>query len=83
MIALNVRLPESIHRRLRALAKQEGISLNSLNSLIASAVTEKIAILDAETVLLERAKHGSIPEFKKLLARVPKIAPLAGDELES
>ncbi len=80
MTALNVRLPESIHRRLRILAEQEGISLNSL---IASAVTEKIAILDAETVLLERAKRGSIPEFKKLLARVPKIAPLAGDELES
>jgi HicB family len=80
MTALHVRLPESIHRHLRALAKQEGIGLNSL---IASAVTEKIAILDAETVLLERAKHGSIPEFKKLLARVPKIAPLAGDELES
>jgi hypothetical protein len=80
MISLHVRLPESIHRRLRALAEQEGIDLNSL---IASVVTEKIAILDAETVLLERAKNGSIPEFKKLLARVPKIAPLAGDELES
>jgi predicted transcriptional regulator len=79
MTALNVRLPESIHRRLRVLAEQEGISLNSL---IASAVTEKIAILDAETVLLERAKRGSLPEFKKLLARVPNIAPLAGDELE-
>lgn len=80
MTALNVRLPESIHRRLRVLAEQEGISLNSL---IASAVSEKIAILDAETVLLERAKRGSIPEFKKLLARVPKTVPLVGDELES
>jgi predicted transcriptional regulator len=80
MTALNVRLPESIHRRLRVLAEQEGISLNSL---IASAVTEKIAILDAETVLLERAKRGSVPEFKKLLTRVPNTPPLAGDELES
>lgn len=80
MSALNVRLPESIHRRLRILAQQEGISLNSL---IASAVTEKIAILDAETVLLERAARGSIPEFKKLMARVPNITPMAGDELES
>jgi predicted transcriptional regulator len=80
MTALNVRLPESIHRRLRVLAEQEGISLNSL---ITSAVTEKIAILDAETVLLERAKRGSIPEFKKLLARVPNVGPLEGDELES
>jgi predicted transcriptional regulator len=79
MTALNVRLPESIHRRLRVLAEQEGISLNSL---ITSAVTEKIAILDAETVLLERAKRGSIPEFKKLLARVPNVGPLEGDELE-
>ena len=68
MIALKVHLPESIQRRLRALAEQKGISVNSL---IASAVTEKISILKAETVLLERAKRGSIPEFKKLLARVP------------
>ncbi len=30
MTALNVRLPESIHRRLRVLAEQEGFGLNSL-----------------------------------------------------
>jgi hypothetical protein len=36
-----------------------------------------------DELLFTRAKRGSIPEFKKLLARVPNTPPLAGDELES
>ena len=78
MTAINVRLPDSLHKRLRVLAEQEGISINSL---ISTAVSEKISALDTETMLLERAKRGSSTALANLLARVPDAAPLVGDEL--
>ena len=45
MGALTVRFPESLHERVRALAAQEGISMNQFAVL---AVSEKISRLDAE-----------------------------------
>ena len=78
MTALNVRLPDSIHKRLRVLAEQEGISINSL---INSAVAEKIAALDTETLLLERAARGSRTAFLNALSKVPDVPPIPGDEL--
>ncbi len=78
MTALNVRLPDSIHKRLRVLAEQEGISINSL---ISTAVAEKIAALDTETLLLERAARGSRTAFLQVLGKVPDVAPMPGDEL--
>ena len=56
MTALNVRLPDSLHKRLRVLAEQEGVSINSL---IGTAVAEKLSALGTETLLLERARRGS------------------------
>ena len=78
MTALNVRLPDSLHKRLRFLAQQEGISINSL---ISTAVAEKLSALDTETLLLERARKGSSAAFLGLLARVPSEPALLGDEL--
>ena len=78
MSALNVRLPESIHQRLRILSDKEGISINSF---INAAVAEKISALDTETLLLERAKRGSKKLFSRILAKVPDVPPLPGDEL--
>ena len=43
MSTLSLRLPESLHKRLAALAEREGISINQL---ITSAVAEKMAALD-------------------------------------
>jgi len=45
MGALSVRLPESLHDRVRELAEEEGISMNQLVML---AVAEKVARLDAD-----------------------------------
>lgn len=78
MTALNVRLPDSIHKRLRVVAEQEGVSINSL---ISTAVAEKLSALDTETLLLERGKRGSSAAFLSVLAKVPSDPPLRGDEL--
>jgi len=78
MSTLSLRLPESLHDRLRELAKREGVSMNQL---IATAVAEKISALDTVEYLEERAERGSREEFLGALGRAPDVKPVPGDEL--
>ena len=78
MSTLSLRLPESLHRRARELAKQEGISINQL---ISTALAEKMAALMTLDYLEERAKRGSREKFLAVLAKVPDAAPDPQDEL--
>jgi hypothetical protein len=78
MSALSLRLPESIHRHIREIAKKEGVSINQF---ISSAVSEKISVLMTEDYLKNRAKRAKKEDFRKILAKVPSRKPLPGDEL--
>lgn len=78
MSALSLRLPESIHRHIKEIAKKEGVSINQF---ISSAVSEKVSSLVTEEYLAARAKKGKAEDFRKILAKVPKRRPLPGDEL--
>lgn len=80
MSTLSLRLPESIHQKLGQLAEQEGISINQL---INSAVAEKLSALLTEKYLAERAHRGDRAKFNAVLARIPDVPPLPGDELPS
>jgi len=77
MSALSLRLPESIHRHIREIAKKEGVSINQF---ISSAVSEKISALMTEDYLGSRAKRARKGDFKKILAKVPSRKPIPGDE---
>jgi hypothetical protein len=76
--ALSLRLPESIHRHIREIAKREGVSINQF---ISSAISEKISALLTEDYLKQRAKCGKKKGFRKILAKVANRKPIAGDEL--
>ena len=78
MSTLSLRLPTSIHRRLKELADDEGISINQL---INSAVAEKLAALLTEEYLQERAKRGSRRKLREVLTKVPDVEPEAYDRL--
>jgi hypothetical protein len=78
MSALSLRLPESIHRHIREIAKNEGVSINQF---ISSAVSEKISALLTEDYLKTRAKRAKKEDFRKILAKVPSRKPIHGDEL--
>lgn len=80
MGALNLRLPESLHRKLAELAEREGISINQL---INSAVAEKMSALMTEEYLAARAKRGARRKFEAVLAKVPDVEPEAGDRVPS
>ena len=78
MSALSLRLPNSVHRHIKEIAHQEGVSINQF---ISSAVSEKISAIMTEDYLTERAKRAKRAELKKILDRVPDRPPLPGDEL--
>jgi len=76
MSALNLRLPTSVHRHIRDISSQEGVSINQF---IVSAVSEKISALATEEYIAARAKKARKGAFKRVLDRVPCRAPLPGD----
>lgn len=78
MSTLSLRLPESLHRELRKLAKQEGISINQF---ITTAVAEKMSALITESYLEERAARGDRNAFRRVLGKVPDAEPDERDHL--
>ncbi|MEO0852236.1 MAG: toxin-antitoxin system HicB family antitoxin [Cyanobacteria bacterium J06648_11] len=78
MGALSLRLPESIHRHIREIAKQEGVSINQF---ISSAVSEKISAILTEEYIQARAERAKPDKAQQLLAQVSDREPLEGDEL--
>jgi hypothetical protein len=78
MSTLSLRLPDSLHKRVRELAQQDGISINQF---ISTAVAEKLAALMTEEYLEKRAARGSRDRFLSVLAKVPDVPPEPGDEL--
>lgn len=72
MTALTIRLPESVHRKVKELAARDGISVNQF---IASATAEKLASFMTLDYLRAEAAQGSREDFLTVLTKVPKDAP--------
>jgi predicted transcriptional regulator len=78
MSSISLRLPESLHKRIRELAKKEGISINQL---INSALAEKVSALMTVEYLEKRAKRGSRSRFEQALSKVKDIEPREEDRI--
>ena len=78
MSTLNVNIPESLHRRAQSLAQDDGIPLDQF---IATALAEKVAVLDADSYIRERAARGSREKFDRVLSKVPDVEPEEHDRL--
>lgn len=78
MSSLSLRLPESLHKQVKALAKREGVSINQF---ITTALAEKLSALLTEEYLEARAKRGDRGAFERALALVPDVEPEARDRL--
>jgi predicted transcriptional regulator len=80
MSAMSVRLPESLHQKLRELAEQENVSMNQMITL---ALAEKISALMTEEYLVQRAKRGSRKKFDRALSKVADDAPEDQDRIQA
>lgn len=79
MSTLSVRLPDSLHEKLKELAEKEGVSMNQLITL---AVSEKMSALLTVDYLKERAERADRDAFKNILGQVPDVEPEEYDRLD-
>jgi predicted transcriptional regulator len=78
MTTISLRLPASLHKSVRDLARKEDVSINQL---ITTALAEKLSALMTVEYLNERAKRGSRRKFERAMAKVKDVAPEELDEL--
>ncbi len=77
MTALTIRLPDSVHLKIKELAARDGVSVNQF---IASAAAEKMASVMTLDYLRAEATQGQREDFLAVLDRAPDVPPLPGDE---
>lgn len=78
MSTLSVRLPESLHKKIKELAEKDGISMNQFITL---AVSEKMSALLTVEYLNQRAEKASYQDFKHIMDQVPDMEPEDYDKL--
>lgn len=78
MSSISVRLPDSLHDKVRDMAQKENVSINQF---IALALAEKLSALMTEDYLTERAQRGDRSKFLDALSKVPDIEPEERDRL--
>lgn len=72
MSTISLRLPESLHKKARHLAKKEN---TSINQLVSSALAEKVSALMTEEYIEMRAKRASKNKFIKAMKKVADVEP--------
>ncbi len=72
MSTMTVRLPESLHAKIKELAKAEGISINQF---LVVAAAEKMSALLTEDFLESEAQQGKRKDFERFMKKVPDVDP--------
>ena len=78
MTALTIRLPNSVHQKIKELAKRDDVSVNQF---IASAAAEKMASFMTLDYLKAEAAKGQRSDFDHYLRNVPDVPAAPGDTI--
>ena len=78
MSTLSLRLPDSLHARIRELAKKDQISINQFAT---TAIAEKISAMETEGYLANRAQRASRVKFDEAMKRVADVAAEEADRI--
>jgi hypothetical protein len=76
MSTLTIQLPDSLKKKIEALADKEGYSVSQF---LASAAGEKLAVVLTMDYLRKEAAAGRREDFEHYLAAVPATAPAEND----
>ncbi len=79
MSTISLRLPDSLHDEMRKLAARENVSINHLVTL---AVAEKVAALETEEYILQRATRADKHSFLRAMDKVADVVPEPADRLD-
>ena len=77
MTAITIRLPNSVHQKIKELAARDDVSVNQF---IASAASEKMASVLTLDFLKAEAAKGKRNDFDHYLSMVPDVTAKLGDE---
>lgn len=78
MKSIQVRLPDAIHRRVRQLAAEEGISLNQF---IITSVSNEVVRQETSDFFRAAAAEFDPAAFAEALGAVPDAPPARGDQM--
>ncbi len=78
MSTLSLRLPDSLHKKIKEFSKKEGISINQF---IASAATEKVSAFATLNYLEMRSKRANKKKYKSAISKIPNVEPEEYDRL--
>jgi predicted transcriptional regulator len=78
MSAISIRLPDSLHKKVKEVAQRDNVSINQMITL---AVAEKLSALETEDYLGKRARKASKAKFQKALKKIPSRSPESSDRI--
>ncbi len=79
MSTLSIRLPDSLHKKIKEISKCDGISINQF---LSSAAAEKVSAFMTIDYLKREAKLGKRKDFEAFLKKVPDIEPEEYDRFD-
>lgn len=79
MSTVSLRLPNFLHKEVKEISKEEGISINQF---ISTALAEKMSALRTQEYLESRASRGSRDKFDHALAKIGRNNPLDENDKE-
>lgn len=78
MSTISLRLSESLHKKVRELARRDKVSINQF---INTALAEKLSAMLTEEYLKQRAEAGDRDRFMKAMSEVADVEPDEFDKL--
>ena len=79
MNTVTIQLPDSLRKQIETLAAKEGYSVSQF---LASAASEKLAVVLTMDYLRREAAAGRREDFDKYLAAVPDVEPAQEDRAD-
>jgi hypothetical protein len=73
-----LRLPRSVKAEVERMAKKDGVSVNQF---VATAVAEKLAVMNTAAFFAERRTRADFAAFDRILRRKTGEKPREGDEV--
>lgn len=78
MSTLSISIPESIRQRVEGMAQADGVSIDSF---IATILSQRVAVADAESYVRRRGDRGSAQQLLEILSQAPGVEPEPKDRL--
>ena len=78
MSEVTIHIPDSLKERIERMADEDGVSIDSL---ILTILSQRIAVADAESYVKVRGRRGSADSLKKILEAAPDVEPPSEDRI--